>query len=225
MNSDQLSNEEMEEMDRIWSDAPVPDPSPAMDRRFYDMLSENVAVASGVKPKYRQIIRWSVAACIVLFIIGWMAGSMLSYPKMHDNQLNELSGEVQDLKESLVLTLLDQPLAGKRIQAINMIGNMRDVDQSVIENLLVTLNHDPNDNVRLLALEKLAEHVEQPQVLEGIIQAIGQQSSPVVLLRLTEILSALKEKRALPELRRILDIPGLNYNLKKEIDEAVETLG
>ena len=144
---------------------------------------------------------------------------------MHDNQLNELSGEVQDLKESLVLTLLDQPLAGKRIQAINMIGNMRDVDQSVIENLLVTLNHDPNDNVRLLALEKLAEHVEQPQVLEGIIQAIGQQSSPVVLLRLTEILSALKEKRALPELRRILDIPGLNYNLKKEIDEAVETLG
>ncbi|MCB0655999.1 MAG: hypothetical protein KDC57_07685, partial [Saprospiraceae bacterium] len=75
------------------------------------------------------------------------------------------------------------------------------------------------------ALEKLAEHVEQPQVLEGIIQAIGQQSSPVVLLRLTEILSALKEKRALPELRRLLDIPGLNYNLKKEIDEVVESLG
>lgn len=226
MEMDDSKKKEFEEAGKILDDTPAPLPSDRMDRRFYDSL--DAAIATNERAHRNPATHptwWAMAAGIVLFISGWIGGSLLATRHGKSTEVMQLSGEVRDLRESLAFTMIQQPLPGKRIQAINMLADMERVDDKMIETLLSTLNHDPNDNVRLVALETLANHTENATVMEGMIQAIGQQqTSPVVLLRLTELMSILREKRAMPALKQLIEKPDLNYNLKTQINETIQGL-
>ncbi|HPG06976.1 MAG: HEAT repeat domain-containing protein [Lewinellaceae bacterium] len=217
---------EIEEAERLLDQTPIPELTESLDRKFYDFLDAAITTRDQFPQRSRTALYWyAVAAGIALFVMGWLGGSVLSTRNKSSVEITGLSGEVRDLRESLALTMIQQPLPGKRIQAINMLADMKNPDDKIYATLLSTLNHDPNDNVRLVALEALAKHVENDQVMAGMVEAIGQQqTSPVVLLRLTELMALLGEKRALPVLKTILEKPDLNYNIKTQIYETVQGL-
>jgi HEAT repeat protein len=120
--------------------------------------------------------------------------------------------------------MIEQNSPVERIKAVNMMNQMEKADEKIIQSLLSTLENDENDNVRLIALDALARYADQPAVREGLINAIARQTSPMVQLRLAEIMVSLQEKRSVPEFQKILNNASLNYSVRNKLDETVKIL-
>lgn len=195
----------------------------SMDKGFYSMLEKEKAAAFD-KQSIKGNRTWlRIAAGIALFISGWI-GSQLLDNQTNSQILGNLSEELAELKETLVLTKLEQDSPSERIQAVNMVRGMGSLDEALAISLLAVLNNDPNTNVRLLALETLVTYSDNPLVREGMIKAIANQVSPVVQLRLAEIMTDLQEKSSVSEFQKILDDLTLDYSVREQINETVKVL-
>ena len=231
-----ISRQEIESIrsvNYLIDDTPLPEPTERMDKRFYAMLEEERRKAllgeSEIKqqrPFFDSIIGSGlrIAAGIALFLLGWFASGWFGSASTNGNQLADLSGEVKQLKETLVLALMQQSSPVERIKAVNMVSEFDKADSQIIKSLIEALNHDNNDNVRLLALEALIRYSFMPEVREGLIASIVNQASPMVQLRLAEIMLALNEKRAVPEFQKVLQNASLNYSVRGKMNEAVVVL-
>jgi hypothetical protein len=221
----------LEELHRDIGNISVPLPSAKMDERFRMMLDEEKkkdliggSIAERKKPLNQQFSNpfWRIAAGIALFVAGWVGASWFGTPDR--NQIASLNSEVVKLRETLVLAMLEQNSPVERIKAVNMMNQMEQADEKIIQSLLSTLENDENDNVRLIALDALIKYANQPTVREGLINAISKQTSPMVQLRLAEIMVSLQEKRSVPEFEKILDNANLNYSVRNKLDETVKIL-
>jgi len=223
----------VEDGNRLLEDIPVPGPSREMDEKFYAILerekknqaSQHQDDANLKKDKIRNLHpAWWVAASITLFMIGWIGATMMQTEKSAGSEISGLSAEVKELKESLVLTMIRHDSPDERIRAVSLVSEMNTIDSKIIESLMITLNNDANENVRLTALGALVKYAHMPEVREGLIKSIDQQSSPQVLSRLTEIMAKLQEKRSVPEfMNRIMDV-NLDFNTRTKLNETVRFL-
>jgi hypothetical protein len=209
----------------------VPVPSAKMDERFRIMLEEEkkkVLISGSVSERnfYEKLSHpvWRIAAGIALFLMGWFGASWMGNGADNRKQLSNLNGEVAKLRETLVLAMIEQNSSVERIKAVNMVNQMDQADEKIIQSLLSTLENDANDNVRLIALDALTKYAHQPSVREGLINAISRQTSPMVQLRLAEIMVTLQEKRSVPEFEKILHNANLNYSVRNKLDETVKIL-
>ncbi len=231
-----ISREEIEAMhsiDKLIEEIQVTGPSDRMDKRFYIMLEEEKRKALLGEPEIESkkvsfvslmVPGLKIAAGIALFLLGWFASGWLGSSPSRNNQIANLTGEVKQLKETLVLTMMQQNSTVERIKAVNMAGEFDTADSRIIESLLGLLNNDSNDNVRLLALDALIRYSAVPEVREGLVASIGNQTSPLVQLRLAEIMLALNEKSAVPEFREVLKNASLNYSVRSKMNEALVVL-
>ena len=195
------SSPTLEELHGDVGNIQVPRPSEKMDERFRMMLDEEKrkdliggSITERKKPFYRHFSNpvWRIAAGISLFLMGWFGASWFGTGAPDNHQLASLSSEVVKLRETLVLSMIDQNSPVERIKAVNMMDQMEPADGKIIQSLLSTLENDENDNVRLIALDALIKYAHQPTVREGLINAISKQTSPMVQLRLAEIMVSLQ---------------------------------
>jgi hypothetical protein len=212
---------------------PSSEPTDRMDKRFYAMLEEEKKKALLGEPetgtKKLSFVSFltpglRIAAGVALFLLGWFTSGWFGSSPHGERQIAELAGEVKDLKETLVLTMMQQSSTVERIKAVNMVSEFEEADNRIIESLIEVLNQDSNDNVRLLALEALLRYSSVPEVREGLIESIGNQTSPLIQLRLAEIMLALNEKRAAPEFQKVLQDARLNYSVRGKMNEALVVL-
>ena len=223
---------DLEQMYEILLNEDIPEPPDSLDDRFYSLLKDLNSDGkrnywtrlSGLFESESFRISMRIAAGIALFIIGWFGARITGSTQQGEQQLAELTREVTGLRQSLVLTMLTKDSPSERIQAVNMVSEMNDVDSKIIESMLSTLNNDPNDNVRLVALETLTLYVDYPEVREGLIRSITRQESPLIQFRLAEIMQALQEKKAVPEFQKVLDDLTLDYSVRERINETIEVL-
>jgi len=217
----------MEDMDKKLSDLPHAKVSAKMNSRFYSWLEQEKSSVKKSKPLI-YYISWiygpagKVAAGIALFIMGWLGSSILN--KSDYGNIGELSAEVTELKQSLVLTKMQQESSIVRIQAVNMVNELEEVDDAVIRSLLTVLVSDRNENVRLAALETILPYSDSPVVREGLIRSISRQNSPMLQIRLAEVMMKLQDPDAIPEIRKILDKTDLNYSVKTKYTETLKSL-
>jgi hypothetical protein len=225
--------ESVRKVSRLIDEAVTEEPSSKMDSRFYEMLAdERNAASAQVRDHSRsRLIKnpsldtlLKVAAGIALFLMGWFGASIAGQRFNQNQELADLSGRVTDLKETLVLTLMQQNSTLERIKAVNMANEFENADERIIEGLLAALNHDENDNVRLLALEALIRYSDNAAVRAGLVASIRNQSSPMLQLRLAEVMVALNERTAASEFQKVLTDAALNYSVRNKINEAVTVL-
>ncbi len=225
--------EAMDAIDKLIEKTQVPEPSDRMDKRFQTMLEEEKRKALLGEPEidmkkisFASLIApgLKIAAGIALFLLGWFASGWFGFSPAHNTQIANLTGEVKQLKETLVLTMMQQNSTVERIKAVNMAGEFDTADSRIIESLLDLLNNDTNDNVRLLALDALIRYSAVPEVRQGLVASIGNQTSPLVQLRLAEVMLALNEKSAVPEFREVLKNVNLNYSVRSKMNEALVVL-
>jgi len=211
---------------------PIPAPSEGMDDRFKQMVEEEkkkILLGESVFEK-RSWIRivppafFRIAAGIALFLMGWFGASWTGVRSIDRGQLASLSDEVVKLRQTVVLAMIQQTSPVERIKAVKLMSTMEVADDKIIESLLSTLVADNNDNVRLVALDALILYTDRPEVREGMIHAISKQSSPMVQLRMAEIMVALQEKRSVPEFQKILHSVNLNYSVRNKLDETIRIL-
>lgn len=201
---------------------------------FYKML-ESEKIRSQDNPLHKLRVFWdnlffptpglSLAYSLGLFIVGLGLGLWLRNGSANSNQeIAQLSAQLHEMREMVMLTMLEQKSTGERLKAVNLTQGMDKVSEKVAKALLHTLNMDENVNVRLSALDALYQYASDPNVREGLIKSISQQESPLVQMALAEVMVALQEKRSVTELKELLQRESVPGVVKEKIKNSIEVL-
>lgn len=205
--------------------AAYPSPSLNLDDQFYAALA---AEKKKLRPHFSFSVNWSVlfprlAFATVVLAVGFTGGYLFNRPAQNQ-EVHELTQQVSDLKEMMMLSLLEKESATDRLKAVSLTSEMNSVSLKVTSALFQTLNQDENVNVRLAALEALKPYVRDSKVREGLVQAISRQNSPLVQVALAELMASLQEKKSVKELQKILDNQNTPTDVKNKIKESLNVL-
>lgn len=194
----------------------------AAQHQFYEFLAkEQTKQQRGIIPlfgKYLMLTR--IAAAILLLITGFWIGLFFT----QQGELKSLKAEMASTKQLLILSMLEQPSASQRIQAINY--SLDDENQSLtIANALInTLNNDENINVRMKAVEGLSVYQKHEKVRHALLKALKTQKSPEVQLTLIEILVMLEDEKAILQFQEILNQEEIDETVKNQAAEGLKLL-
>ncbi len=224
----------------IWQDMAAidaPEQSVNMESNFNAMLQDYKRSASQQSKLsklreqlalfWKRPLAWPLSYQLVVVLLSFFCGYMVFWQgkgEQQDRQLTALTNEVNELKQTMMLALLENPSASERIKAVSYTEQLGSADQQVISALLTTLNSDPNVNVRLTTLEALAKLADHPEVREGLIRSVAQQESPLMQSAIADVMLKLQEKRAVKPLKKLLKEPGLNEGVREKLTETINSL-
>ncbi len=200
-------------------------PSQNMQAEFYQMLEQ---AKMEIKPaqQHRGIrnlwVQLAIAASLLL--MGLAAGGLFAERQESDESIAQLSAELRDMREMVMLSLLEKESSSERLRAVNLTDEMDQTSEQVINALLKTLNEDESTNVRMAALNALYVHADKPTVREGLIQAIQHQNSPLIQVALAEFMVSVQEKRSVKEFQEILKSKPLPPPVKKQLEKEIQVL-
>ncbi len=218
---------------------PLAQPSPAMRRRFYERLdayqqgllesplpARTSATASKwnladrlrawfpMRPAFQAVFGAAVLA------IGFFAGYHVD-DKRDNTQVSQLRTEVNNMRQMVTLSLLQQQNASERLKGVNWSYRVEQSDTEVLSALLYTVNHDANVNVRLAAIDALHTFADSPIARKGLVQAIAKQDSPMVQVALIDTLAELHDSQALPALQALSKDAGANPQVRQRAQWAL----
>ena len=176
--------------------------------------SDNVKVIGWTIP-------WKVAAAIALLAVGFFAGKWVLRQDAQDRELAQLKAEMEQTKELVLSSLQDKTSASTRLHGVNAAYEVQSADAEIIRVLVNTMNEDENVNVRLAAVQALAQFSDQPGVVNALVQALEVQKEALVQIALINLMVELKEKRALDKLERIIHDENTLEAVKDEAHMAV----
>jgi hypothetical protein len=211
-----------------------PEPSSQMKINFRMMLDdfkaaeEKPAAHGGFWGRFKGFWtlqpRFPMVYGFIILIICVGAFYWFARNSRQQEVVRELHAQVDELKQTMMLAMLGNPLASERIKAVNSTGEMKHVDKRVIDALLATLNSDPNVNVRLSTLEALAQLAGSPDVRMGLIRSIAIQDSPVIQIAIADVMLKLQEKRSVNSFRQLLKQKGLDDEVSRKVKETITKL-
>lgn len=218
----------------------TPEPRPEMRTRFYAMLDTfEAAEKMAQQTPWAKLLSWlrqpggagmgsRLAYSLLLLGVGIAAGYWLQRRQTPDvayqERIDTLSVQVREMRQMMMLSLLENPSATERLRAVGYTKDIVDVDSHVIDALLMTLNNDPNVNVRLVTLEALSELAHDTRVREGLVQSLTRQESPLVQVALADVMVKLQEKRSLKPLRQLLRQRGTNDLVRSKLEQTIKAL-
>jgi len=211
----------------------VPEPSHQMDTSFFNELDQEIQKQKEVKSSLKEamdgVLQWLLKpqlayGLLVLVLIGAYFINLERDSKTQIVPQTVDNSETEEVRGKLVLTLLEQSSANKRLEGVSEANKIGKVDEQVIKALLRTLNKDPNVNVRLAAIESLTNYVGDPLVRQGLIQSIPNQESPIIQVTLANLMLALEERKSIEPFRQLLEKPELDTTVKKKIEKTIKSI-
>jgi hypothetical protein len=117
-------------------------PSLSLDDKFYDMLQKEKRPSNAFS--WKKFFAWPefaprLAFASVTLILGLAAGYFLRTPESQDKQIASVGEELRDLKELMMLTLLEKESVTDRLKAVSLTQEMDQASQKVTGALLQTL--------------------------------------------------------------------------------------
>ncbi|MGY3212662.1 hypothetical protein [Mucilaginibacter sp. HD30] len=171
--------------------------------------------------RYKQQYNWVYAILLVGF------GAMISYVflKTQNNSDAKLSQNPNDVRQTQMLSMLENPTAAERMKAVGYTDELNSVNDKVINALLVTLNTDANENVRLATLDALTQLADNPKVRKGLVNSIVRQESELMQVALADAMLHLQEKRSLKSFKKLLNGESVtNDMIRKKLEQTVRQL-
>lgn len=219
--------QEISKMDKAVANIKSPEPGADLDHRFYNML----ALERGSKSSFswREFFSWpqlapKLALASIMLVVGVGIGYLVKPSSSSNDQMAELSQQVVDLKEMMMLSLLEKESANERLKAVSLTSDMTSASQKVTNALLETLNKDENLNVRLAALDALKAYSKNSAVREALIRSIANQDSPLMQVALAETMAQLQVKSSVNELKKILESDKTPADAKSRIKQSIDIL-
>ena len=237
--------EEAEGLSAIWTKLgvlPHEQPSPALRQRFYSMLEAFKEGLGEEEEKERprlgeKISAWlgrlmpkrpvyQLALSLLLLAAGLGGGFLLSGPARSAARIEvaALNQEVNAMRQMMAVSLLKQPSPSDRLMGVGWSVQLEQPGKKLLDTLLDTLNHDPNVNVRLAAVDGLYLFYNHPRVKDGLVQSLARQRSPIVQIALIGVLVDIREKRAAEALRTLIQKEKLNPQVKKRAELGLAQL-
>lgn len=160
----------------------------------------------------------------ILLLIGLTIGYFLNPVISNENNVMQLREEITNMQQVVSLTLLKQESAGDRLQGVIYGSKIAGKSSNILTELVNTLNNDPNVNVRLAAVNALYLYRNNPKIKQGLINSLSVQESPLVQIALVDLLSEIKEEKALRALKELITKNHLNPDVKKRAESSVSQL-
>ena len=212
----------------------TPVPSRSLDEKFHQMMKQERAI--GKKPIWKSFFTSidfapRLAFASMTLLLGLAVGYILRSPAGKDeqivklgNEISDMKGKISDMKEMMMLSLLEKESATERLKAVSLTQEMDQASKHVTGALLQTLNNDENVNVRLAALDALRPYSKDGQIREALVRSIAQQKSPLVQVALAELMAELQEKSAIDAFKNILEDGETPSDIKKKIRENIQEI-
>jgi hypothetical protein len=206
----------------------TPAPTLSLDDKFYQLLAAEKRSQRGF-----NFLEWisantfftQLAYASVIFIVGLGIGYLAFHNESKSTtEMVALSNEVKNLKEMMMLSLLEQESATDRLKAVSLSQELEESSNAVTQALIKTLNKDENVNVRLAALEALKPYVHNSEVRQELIRSISKQDSPLVQIALAELMASLQEKSSVKEFDKLLQDRKTPGEVKNRIRKSIEVL-
>ncbi len=229
MNNDDLfdwaSNEaEAESLRSLWADLgqiPAPQPSASLRARFYQSLNALNKPRQPGQQFWRRAFQLT-AAC-ALFLLGLALGR-LNTPKTAAPEITQLQTQLEGLRQTVALSLMEKPSATSRLQGVEWSNQVDRPDQELLTALLTTLNQDQNINVRLASLDALEKFTSDAGVRKELEQSISKQQSPLVQIALIDALVHIHDNGAAGEFKQLSGNTALNADVRQRAKWAAEKL-
>jgi hypothetical protein len=161
---------------------------------------------------------------LAIGFIPLFIGLTIGYILFSGRQNADLRREVQDMRQMLAVSLLDQRSPTERLRGVNLSYGLENPDSRTIDALLGTLNNDPSINVRLAAVDALYLFYDSPKVREGIIQSLSQQNSPFLQVALVDLLVSVQERQALESFKKLIASNELDPKVRQKLEQGIEEL-
>nr|NQU90579.1 HEAT repeat domain-containing protein [Bacteroidota bacterium] len=212
----------------------IPEPSERVKDNFYSLLAREQqkqaakekrfsvqTISERINPKI-WLPRLAYAA--VFLLLGYIVGQGFTPNREYREDIQAMSLEIQQVREVMMLTLINDPMASERLKAVGTSQYLNNPDDKIITALLNTLNEDPNENVRLAAVDALLQFSGKSEVRQGLIESISIQDSPMMQIALADGMAAINGKEAVPYFRELLQRENLNSTAKTKIEETIQKL-
>ncbi len=218
---------------------PVERPSANLRARFYEMLEASraeIADEAGasqrpLRPRRESRGLWfrrpafQFGAALGLVVLGVLGGMWVGRPgRGNTASIDELYREVQDIRQTLAVSLMKQASPFDRLQGVGLSRQLAAPGQDFLEALFQTLGNDPNVNVRLAVVDALYLYAGQPGVKERVLSFLDGQQSPIVQAALIDLLVGIRERRAVASLRLLLQDKNLNPQVKRKAVQGIQQL-
>lgn len=209
---------------------PVPEPRAEMSQRFYSMLEEEKQkevssvpnrISEGLKSFFHQLTMPRLAYAFVLLVTGGFIGAQMG---SSDAEIQQLTSEMKDMREMMMVSMLEGPSTTDRLKAVNISSQLTTADDKAISALLFTLNNDQSVNVRVQAIEALKRWGDNDYVRQGLISSITKQESPIVIIELADAMIELELRNSTKEFEKLLKERELDYNVQQKLQSSIAAL-
>ncbi len=232
---------ELEAVSDIWTKLgvlPEERPGESLRSRFYTMLEaykqglEQETPAPGLRAVLSQwLVRWwprspvvQFGAALLLLFAGLAAGFWMRPHPGTAADITPLQQQMQTLQATLAMSLLDNGSASERLRGISLSSRMEQPDARLLDNLLQTLDEDPNINVRLAVVDALYLFHSHPTVRRRLGDSLAKQASPLVQISLIDLLVNIREHRAAEALLTLIESESLAPEVKQRARQGLEKL-
>ncbi|MBC2845435.1 zf-HC2 domain-containing protein [Winogradskyella flava] len=204
-------------------------PDNDLELAFNDMLAKEkevlkISKSRVLKPKnklLKSILK--VAAALLLMISSYLFGSY----KRNTSQINEIAILRQEKTKMLTiatLSLMENESASKRIQAVKYSQELENPDDEILNALINEMLYDKLVNVRLAAARALERFSENNMVKNAYIQALRTEENTSMQIELIEILAYIKEMRAIPKMKELLNDENTPIFIKDQLKSELKNL-
>ncbi len=223
---------------------PEVQPSPMLRSRFESMLETyqegrwEKANLTSERNKFQDLshlLNWvrrpsmSAAWAAVLVVAAFLGGKYMDRGgSQSPDEVKKIHQELTDMRQLVVLSMLQQQSASERLQAVSYSRNWNAPqtapDPKVLSALMHTLQYDQSVDVRLAALDALTRYGSRTDVRKGLIDALEGQQSPLVQVALIDALVDMHDPGAVQQLKKLQENPKLDPSVRKRADWGVTQL-
>ncbi len=227
---------ELAAVQSIWAkldDIEMEQPSENLKKNFNNMInSYNLGMNNTHTPWHESFSNWldswwpkqsltQFAATIAVLIIGLATGLGINEIAGSKQEIAQMQRDMNNLHQVVMASLLNESSAVDRISGLAKASQLENVDRQFYSTLLLLLNSDSNVNVRLAAVNALANFADSNYVRHELVKALNLQSSPLVQISLIDLLASIKETGSSSTLVMLINDPDINKHVKERAKTAL----
>ena len=235
----------LQEMTRKLDALPAAEPGPRLRENFYAMLETHQREADAPSPfalARSRIDRFfatllpsqpalQFAFALALLFGGLLAGRHYLAPKadlsseaLAKEELAALKAQVNSMGQLVTWSLLQQQSTSDRLQTVLTKMDLKSPDRKVLTDLVGALAFDPSINVRLSAVEALAQHADDSLVRAGVLSALPRERAPLVQVAMIELLADARDPAAQPVFEKLSRDEATDRNVRDAARRALAIL-
>ena len=235
----------LQEMTRKLDALPAAEPGPRLRENFYAMLETHQREADAPSPfalARGRIDRFfatllpsqpalQFAFALALLFGGLLAGRHYLAPKadlsseaLAKEELAALKAQVNSMGQLVTYSLLQQQSTSDRLQTVLTKMDLKSPDRKVLTDLVGALAFDPSINVRLSAVEALAQHADDSLVRAGVLSALPRERAPLVQVAMIELLADARDPAAQPVFEKLSRDEATDRNVRDAARRALAIL-